>query len=46
MAITSDGRKLYLACGHSNAVAVIDIETDTKISEIPVGALPWGVAMR
>jgi YVTN family beta-propeller protein len=46
MAITSDGRKLYVACGRSNAVAVIDTGTDTKIAEIPVGALPWGVAMR
>jgi YVTN family beta-propeller protein len=46
MAITPDGRKLYVACGHSNAVAVIDTEPNTKIAEIPVGELPWGVATR
>jgi len=25
---------------------VIDTETNTKIAEIPVGELPWGVAIR
>ena len=45
MAITPDGKKLYVACGRSNAVAVIDTETNTKIAEIPVGELPWGVTV-
>ena len=43
MAITGDGKKLYVACGRSNAVAVIDTESRTKIAEVPVGVLPWGV---
>jgi YVTN family beta-propeller protein len=46
MALTPDGRKLYVACGRSNAVAVIDTETNKKIAEITVGTLPWGVAIR
>jgi YVTN family beta-propeller protein len=46
MAITPDGKKLYVACGRSSAAAVIDTETNTKIAEIPVGELPWGVAIR
>ena len=46
MAITPDGKKLYVACGRSDAVAVIDTEANKKIVEIPVGALPWGVAIR
>ena len=46
MAITPDGAKLYVACGRSNAVAVIDTATNAKIADIAVGALPWGVALR
>ena len=45
MALTPDGRKLYVACGRSNAVAVVDTATYKKIAEIPVGELPWGVAI-
>ena len=46
MALTPDGKKLYIACGRSNAVAVVDTDTYTKIAEIPVGELPWGVVIR
>ena len=46
MAMTPDGRKLYVAAGRSNAVAVVDTVTYRKIAEIPVGELPWGVAIR
>lgn len=46
MALTPDGRNLYVACGRSNAVAVIDTETNMTIAEIPFGELPWGVAIR
>ena len=46
MALTPDGRKLYVACGRSASVAVIDTEKNAKIAEIPVGKLPWGVANR
>jgi YVTN family beta-propeller protein len=46
MALTPDGRKLYVACGRSDAVAVIDTVENRKIADIPVGSLPWGVVIR
>ena len=45
MALTPDGRKLYVACGRSNAVAVIDTGSNQKIADVPVGELPWGVVI-
>ncbi len=45
MAITPDGRKLYVANGRSNSVSVIDTEQLNVTTEIPVGELPWGVAI-
>jgi YVTN family beta-propeller protein len=46
MALTPDGAKLYVACGRSNAVAVVDTASARKIGEIAVGELPWGVIIR
>ena len=46
MAITPDGRKLYVANGRSNSVSVIDTMKNEKISDIAVGQLPWGVVIR
>ncbi|MDE2299823.1 MAG: hypothetical protein KGK18_16850, partial [Burkholderiales bacterium] len=46
MALTPDGKKLYVACGRSAAVSVIDTEHNVKIADIAVGKLPWGVAIR
>jgi len=46
MAITPDGRKLYVANGRSNSVSVIDTETNQKLTDITVGELPWGVVIR
>ena len=43
MAITADGRKLYVANGRSNSVTVIDTEKLDKLTEIKVGEMPWGV---
>ena len=37
---------MYVACGRSNAVAVIDTVENRKTGEIPVGQLPWGVVIR
>jgi len=45
MALTPDATKLYVACGRSNAVAVVDTSSYKKVGEIAVGALPWGVAI-
>jgi YVTN family beta-propeller protein len=46
MALTPDGKKLYVANGRSNSVSVIDTAHRTKLHDIPVGKLPWGVAIR
>jgi YVTN family beta-propeller protein len=45
MAITPDGRKLYVANGRSNSVSVIDTRTFAVTKEIAVGELPWGVVI-
>jgi YVTN family beta-propeller protein len=44
MGLAPGGRKLYVACGRSNAVAVVDTATYAKSAEIAVGNLPWGIA--
>ena len=46
VAITPDGKKLYVANGRSNSISVIDTETNQKITDITVGELPWGVVIR
>jgi YVTN family beta-propeller protein len=46
MALTPDGRKLYVACGRSGAVSVIDTETLQRVADVAVGKLPWGVVVR
>jgi YVTN family beta-propeller protein len=46
MALTPDGKKLYVACGRSGSVSVIDTDRNQKLSDIAVGKLPWGVAIR
>ncbi len=45
MAITHDGKKLYVANGRSNSVSVIDTAARKTIKEIAVGELPWGVTI-
>jgi len=45
MALTPDGRKLYVANGRSNSVSVIDTAEGKVIKEIQVGELPWGVVI-
>jgi YVTN family beta-propeller protein len=46
MALTPDGKKLYVANGRSNSVSVIDTAKHVKLHDIPVGKLPWGVVVR
>jgi YVTN family beta-propeller protein len=46
MALTPDGKKLYVACGRSGSVSVIDVERGVKIADVAVGKLPWGVTIR
>jgi YVTN family beta-propeller protein len=46
MAITPDGKKLYVANGRSNSVSVIDAIELKIIGDIKVGDTPWGVVIR
>jgi YVTN family beta-propeller protein len=46
MALTPDGTKLYVACGRSGTVTVIDVNQAARVADIAVGKLPWGVAIR
>jgi YVTN family beta-propeller protein len=46
MAITPDGRKLYVANGRSNSVTVIDAIELKAMSEVQVGEMPWGVVIK
>jgi YVTN family beta-propeller protein len=45
MALTRDGKKLYVANGRSNSVSVIDTVRLAAVKEIAVGELPWGVSI-
>ena len=45
IALTPDGRKLYSANGPSNDVSVVDTDRLTVLKKIPVGKIPWGVAL-
>jgi YVTN family beta-propeller protein len=46
MAITPDGKKLYVANGRSGSVSVLDAQAEAPIREIKVGEFPWGVVIR
>jgi YVTN family beta-propeller protein len=46
MAITPDGKKLYVANGRSNSVSVIDTDKLAVSTEVKVGEMPWGVVIR
>ena len=46
LAISPDGRKLYVANGRSSTVSVIDTVSYKKLADIEVGELPWGVSIR
>ena len=45
MAINPDGSRLYVAENLRDKLAVVDPVARTVVAEIPVGHLPWGVAL-
>jgi YVTN family beta-propeller protein len=45
VALTPDGKKLYVTVGRSDTVAVIDTAADKVLTTLPVGKAPWGVAV-
>ena len=46
MAITPDHKKLLVANGRSNSISIIRLDSNETEAEIPVGSLPWGVAIK
>ena len=44
MAITPDGKELYVACEASHSVVVVDVAARKKVAEIAVGRHPIDVA--
>jgi YVTN family beta-propeller protein len=46
MALTPDGSKLYVANGRSNSLSVIDTASFTRLRDVEVGELPWGVSIQ
>jgi len=45
LAVSPDGRQLYVVCEASDELAVVDTESRTVIGEIEVGNLPHGVCL-
>ena len=45
LAMSQDGRRLYIAENLANKLGVLDTQTNTLVAEIPVGRQPWGVAL-
>gem|GEM_PF-2731360 len=45
VAVSADGRRVYVTTSHSNGVDVVDAERNAMIATIPVGGRPWGVAL-
>jgi len=43
--LSSDQSKLYVANGLTNDMTVIDVASLTAEKSVPVGRLPWGVAV-
>jgi YVTN family beta-propeller protein len=45
LALSADGRRLYVALNMNNSLAIIDLTTNSVISEIPVGNAPHAVVV-
>ena len=46
LALSPDEKFLYSTNGISNDISVIDVENLEVIKSVPVGRLPWGVAVK
>ncbi|HRX85076.1 MAG TPA: beta-propeller fold lactonase family protein [Phycisphaerae bacterium] len=45
LAVSPDGRRLFVACTQSDSVVVVDRAAGTVVREIPVGRRPAGIAL-
>ncbi len=43
LALSPDGKYLYVACNGDNSLAVVDTNTRTVVKQLPVGFFPYGV---
>jgi YVTN family beta-propeller protein len=46
MELSPDGSKLYTANGLTNDMTIIDLATLRAERSVPVGRLPWGIAIK
>ena len=46
MEMSPDGSKLYAANGLTNDLTIIDVATLKALQSVPVGRLPWGIALK
>jgi YVTN family beta-propeller protein len=45
MALDPDGTEFYVANGLTNDLTIIDVASLEALKSVPVGRLPWGVAV-
>jgi YVTN family beta-propeller protein len=45
LAVSPDGKRIYVANGNANVVSVVDTEKGAVVGRIPVGKRPWGIAV-
>ena len=45
MALSPDGRLLFVVCQDSDEVRVVDVRSSKVISSVPVGHVPRGIAL-
>ena len=45
MALSPDGRLLYVVCQESDEVRVVDVQSNKVIAVVPVGHVPRGIAL-
>ena len=46
MSLSPDGKKIYTANGLTNDMTVVDVQSLKAERSVPVGRLPWGVAIK
>src|SRR5258708_27399868 len=45
LALTRDGKKLYVSTGRGKKVLIIDTATEKVLGSFEVGQRPWGIAL-
>jgi YVTN family beta-propeller protein len=45
-ALNPDGATIYSANGESNDITAVDVASLRPFKSVPVGRLPWGLAIR